>query len=190
MNRRGATPVLACAALVLIAAGAEARQTGDLFTRGTVAVEFGFSPMTEAWNLNERHETLVEGTAAMWGAIGRSVCLGVEFSHLRVYQQIPDAFVQGLSPLVRWRFVDRERWEMFLEIGPGISWSDLPAPQRGTKFNYLFQTSAGVVRRVAGNAHAVIGFRFLHLSNNGREGRERNPDLEMLGPFAGFSFTF
>lgn len=191
MNRRGATRALTCIGLVLAAAGtAEARQSGDPFGRGTVAVEFSFSPMVEIWNLNGSREWLVDGTAAMWGAIGRGFCIGVEFTHLRIFQQTPGAFVQGLSPLVRWRIVDREKWEMFVDTGPGISWSDLPTPPRGTKFNYLFQGSAGVMRRVGGSGHAVIGVRFLHLSNNHREGREHNPDLEMLGPFAGFSFSF
>ena len=177
--------------LVLVAAGVvEARQSRDPFARGTVAAEFSFSPMVEIWNLNGNREVLADGTAAMWGAIGRGFCLGVEFSHLRIFQPTPGAFVQGLSPLLRWRFVDRERWGMFADFGPGISWSDLPTPPRGTKFNYLFQGSAGVMRRVGGNSHALFGVRFLHLSNNHREGREHNPDLEMLGPFAGFAFAF
>jgi hypothetical protein len=191
MNRRGATHALACIVLVLVTAGAaEARQSRDPFARGTVAAEFSFGPMVEIWNFNGRQEWLVDGTAAMWGAIGRGFCLGVEFSHLRIFQETPGAFVQGLSPLIRWRVVDRERWEVFIDAGPGLSWSDLPTPPRGTKFNYLFQSSAGVMRRVGGNSHAVMGVRFLHLSNNHREGRQHNPDLEMLGPFAGFSFSF
>ena len=191
MNRRGATHVLACVVLLLAAAGlAEARQSRDPFARGMIGVEFSVGVLTEIWNLNGDRESMVDGTAAMWGALGRGFCLGVEFSHLRIFQETPGAFVQGLSPLIRWRFVDRDRWEMFVDAGPGISWSDLPTPPRGTKFNYLFQSSAGVMRRVGGNSQVVIGVRFLHLSNNHREGREHNPDLEMLGPFAGFSFSF
>lgn len=177
--------------LVLAGAGAaEARQSRDPFGRGTVAVEFNFGGMSEIWNLNGGHESLADGSAVMWGAIGRGVCIGVEFSHLRIFQQTPGAFVQGLSPLVRWRFIDRERWQLFVDTGPGISWSDLPTPPRGTKFNYLFQFTAGTMRRIGGNSHAVFGVRFLHLSNNRREGRDHNPDLEMLGPFAGLSLSF
>lgn len=179
-------------ALLALAAGAsvEARQERDPFGRGTVGVEFGFSPMVESWNLNGRRESLVEGTAALWGAVRDGLGLGVEFCHLRVFQRTPGAFVQGFSPLVRWRFAGREAWSAFVETGPGISWSDLPTPPNGTKFNYLYQASAGMMRRIGSNGHAVFGARFLHLSNNHREGRDHNPDLEMVGPFAALSFMF
>jgi hypothetical protein len=168
----------------------EARQARDPFDRGRVGVEFGLAAMTECWNLNERRESLVEGTAALWGAIRDGLSLGVAFNHLRVFQRTPDAFVQGFSPLLRWRFVERDTWSAFVEVGPGISWSDLPTPPRGTKINYLFQGGGGVMRRVGSNSHAVVGARFLHLSNNHREGLNHNPDLDMIGPFAGFSFSF
>ena len=191
MNSGGATHALACLVLVMVTAGAaEARQSRDPFARGTVAAEFSFSPMVEIWNLNGRRELLVDVTAAMWGAIGRGFCLGVEFSHLRIFQQTPGAFVQGLSPLIRWRFADQPNWDWFIEAGPGASWSDLDTPPRGTRFNYLFQAGAGAMRQVAHNQHFVLAYRFLHLSNNHREGRERNPDLEMMGVYAGWSFSF
>lgn len=182
---------VACCFLLLSAVTtADARQARDPFARGVVSVEFGVSGMTESWNLNERRESLGEGTAAFWGAVGNGISLGVEFCHLRIFQQTPGAFVQGFSPLMRWRFIERGAWNTFLEVGPGISWSDLPTPPHGTKFNYLFQTSVGVMRRVGTSGQLVLGARFLHLSNNHREGRDRNPDLEMLGPFVGLAYAF
>jgi hypothetical protein len=181
---------VACATLAITAVAAEARQARDPFERGTMEVEFGASAQVETWNLNERRETLVEGSAAMWGTIGRGFSLGVVFDHLRIFQRTPGAFVQGVSPLVRWRFLRRDSWHAFVEAGPGFSWSDLETPPRGTKFNYLFQTSVGVRRRVGSYGHASFGARFLHLSNHGREGLDRNPDLEMIGPFASFSIMF
>lgn len=191
MNRRRAAHALACAVLALVAAGAaEARQSRDPFARGTVSLEFDAVILGELWHLNERRESIVEGAVSVWGGVAGNVAIGVEFHHLYVIQRGTDAFVQGVSPLVRWRFIDRDPWSVFVEAGPGISWADVPTPPRGTTFNYLFQTSAGVMRRVGGNSHAVIGVRFLHLSNHHREGPNRNPDLEMLGPFAGFSFAF
>jgi hypothetical protein len=188
---RGAAHALACIVLVLVTAGAaEARQARDPFTRGTVSLEFDAAFLGELWHLNERRESIGEGAASVWGAVAEGVSIGVEFHHLRVIQRGSDAFVQGISPLVRWRFVDRGRWAMFAELGPGVSWSDVPTPPRGTKFNYLFQGSVGFLRQLGAGSRASFGVRFLHLSNNEREGVDRNPDLEMLGPFAGFSFSF
>lgn len=191
MNRRGASHALGCVVLVLGGAGGvEARQTPDPFARGTVALEFGAGLLGELWHLNDRREWMVEGAVSAWGALAEDFAIGVEFHHLRVVQRGPDAFVQGVSPLVRWRFVDLDPWSVFAEAGPGVSWSDLPTPPRGTKFNYLFQGSVGVLRRVGQNSHATMGIRFLHLSNHGREGADRNPDFEMLGAFGGFTFSF
>lgn len=189
--RTPAASVIACCLLLLSTASVtDARQAGDPFERGRVSVEFGFSGMTELWNLNEQRESLVEVTAAFWGAVGKGVSLGVEFGHLRVFQPTTDALVQGFSPLVRWRCVEAGAWNVFVEGGPGISWSDLPTPPRGTKFNYLAQVSGGAMRRVGASGQLVMGVRLLHLSNNHREGRDRNPDFEMLGPFVGFAFLF
>ena len=182
--------IACCLVLLSTASVTHARQAGDPFERGRVSIEFGGAGMTEAWNLNGHRESLVEVTAAFWGAVGKSLSLGVEFCHLRVFQPTPDAFVQGFSPLVRWRFVETGAWNGFVEVGPGISWSDLPTPPRGTKFNYLAQVSGGAMRRVGASGQLVMGVRLLHLSNNHREGRDRNPDLEMLGPFVGFAFLF
>lgn len=160
------------------------------FDRGAVSVEFALGGLVEAWNLNREREWLLDATGSFWWAFAENCALGAEFRHTRIYQETPNAFLQGFSPLFRWRYLNRDRWEMFLEVGPGISWSDIETPPVGTKFNYLFQGSTGVLRRVGRNIHALAAFRFLHISNNGREGKPRNPDIEALGGFGGISLTF
>ena len=191
MNRRCASLAVTCLVVVLGGArAAEARQPRDPFARGTVSIEFAAGLFGELWHLNERRETIGEGAVSTWGAVAEDVSIGVEFHHLRVIQRGSDAFVQGISPLVRWRFIDRNPWSVFAEIGPGVSWSDVPTPPRGTKFNYLFQGSVGFLRNLGANSHASFGLRLLHLSNNEREGVDRNPDFEMLGAFAGIAFSF
>ena len=177
-------------ALVLISALPAFAQERDPFTRGTVGVEFGVAPLIEAWNLNGHREPMLEGSASVWGAIAGDVAIGFEFQHGYVFQHTPGALVQGISPLVRWRFADNDTWDWFVEAGPGVSWSDLTTPPNGTKFNYLFQAGTGVVRRTGNGQHFLVAYRFLHLSNNHREGREHNPDLEMMGVYVGWSFSF
>jgi hypothetical protein len=160
------------------------------FQRGVVAIEGAVAPLIEIWNLNGHREPMIEADASLWGAINDGLSVGVEFRHAFVIQHTPGSFVQGISPLFRWRFADTPAWSWFVEAGPGVSWSDLDTPPRGTRFNYLFQAGAGALRRVARNQHLVLAYRFLHLSNNHREGRDRNPDLEMMGLYAGWSFSF
>ena len=167
-----------------------AAQERDPFQKGTVGIEIGAAPMIEIWNINEEHEQVIEGTASFWGAIGKRTAIGVEFHHAFVVQDAPGAFVQGLSPLVRVKLTQKPKMNWYVETGPGVSWSDLTTPVRGTKFNYLFQAGTGVIRRVGSASHVNIAYRFFHLSNNGREGTDHNPDLEMMGGYVGWSVSF
>jgi hypothetical protein len=193
MGQRMASPqrtsVAVMAVLALSALPAVAQER-DPFTKGTVGVEFGVAPLVEIWNLNGHREPMLEGNASFWGAIRNRVAIGIEFQHGYVFQHTPGALVQGISPLVRWKIADNPEWDWFVEGGPGVSWSDLSTPPRGTKFNYLFQAGAGVLKRTGKSQHLLLAYRFLHLSNNHREGREHNPDLEMMGLYLGWSFSF
>ena len=166
------------------------RGSGDPFRKGSVGVEIGASPMIEIWNINEEHEQVIEGTAAFWGAIRDRIAIGIEFHHAWVIQEATGAFVQGVSPMVRIKRTDRPGWNWYADTGPGVSWSDLTTPVRGTKFNYLFQAGTGFMKRVGTNSHVLIAYRFFHLSNNVREGRDHDPDLEMMGGYVGWAFSF
>ncbi len=128
-------------------------QERDPFKKGTVGIEFGAAALVEIWNLNGHREPMLEGSAAFWGAIRDRVAIGIEFQHGYVFQHTPGALVQGISPLVRWKIVDQPTWDWFVEAGPGVSWSDLSTPPRGTKFNYLFQAGAGVIKQTGSNQH-------------------------------------
>ncbi|HJU44905.1 MAG TPA: acyloxyacyl hydrolase [Vicinamibacterales bacterium] len=177
------------AAVLFVAAPAVAQERQP-FQQGAVGIEGAVAPLIETWNLNGHREPMIEMNAAFWGAVSDRFNLGIEFRHAFVFQHTPGAFVQGISPLLRWRFADTTVWDWFVEAGPGVSWSDLDTPPRGTRFNYLFQSGVGAMRRLARSQQLVLAYRFLHLSNNHREGRERNPDLEMMGIYLGWAVSF
>jgi hypothetical protein len=159
--------------------------------RHAVGVELAGTTLGEAWNLNEGREWLAGGSAAAWWALHPRVTLRLELQGLRVYQHPErDASVLGVLPTLRVRVAGRQPWMGFVELGPGFAWSTVAVPTRGTRFNYLALIGAGVTRRLAPRTEAVAGFRWLHLSNAGREGLERNPDIQALGPYAGIGFSF
>ncbi len=158
---------------------------------GALGIEFAAGLFGEAWNLNDQRETLINGSAGVWWTFVPRTSVLVEFQAMRVFQDADrDAFVNGLTTVVRWHALVRDRWTMFVDVGPGISWSDTRTPPRGTAFNYLALAGTGVLARIGRQSQALIGFRWLHLSNNGREGRGRNPDIEALGGYAGLSVAF
>jgi hypothetical protein len=191
MSRFGANRLFGLVPIVLLFLSAPVwTQDRDPFQKGTVAIEFGAAPLFEIWNLNEYREEMLETTASFWGAVHNRVALGLEFHHVWVFQRVPGAFVQGLSPLVRVKLTGKPKWNWYVETGPGVSWSDLEPPYRGTKVNYLFQGGSGLMRRTSAHSHLRIAYRFFHLSNHRRAGKDHNPDFEMMGPFASWSLSF
>lgn len=161
------------------------------FERGALGVEFGGMLVTEAWNLNGPREWLAGGTAAVSWSFHDRTAVVIEFEAVRVFQRTPRvAHVQGMATLFRWQARSGDPWSVFVELGPGLSWSDTTVPPRGTRFNYLILASGGLLRRVGAQTHAVIAARWWHLSNNSREGRSRNPDIEGVGGYGGLAITF
>lgn len=161
------------------------------FERGAIGVEFTMGWLGEAWNLNDGREWLLDGTAAVWWTFADRLTVVNELHVAWVSQAAPRAaLVQGFSPQLRWAAHRSERWAIFVQLGPGLSWSDTAVPPRGTRFNYLLLAGSGVSHRLTRQCHAVAAFRWLHISNNGREGRGRNPDIEALGGFGGLLVVF
>ena len=182
--------IVAVTAILVVIAGPAIAQDRRPFQQGTVGFEAAVAPLVEIWNLNGHREPMFEVSASFWGAVSDRFMVGVEFQNGYVFQHTPGALVQGISPLVRWRFADQPNWDWFIETGPGVSWSDLETPPQGTRFNFLFQAGVGAMRQIGSTQNLVLAYRFLHLSNNHREGRNRNPDLEMMGLYIGWSFSF
>jgi hypothetical protein len=67
-----------------------------------------------------------------------------------------------------------------VDVAVGVSQSTKDVPPGGTRFNYLALIGAGAERRLGPVNLGVTG-RWTHVSNNGREGRHRNPDIQSLG---------
>jgi lipid A 3-O-deacylase PagL len=169
---------------------AQTRPIGP-FTRGTIGVELDAGAMREMWSVNESREHLAGGTLAIWWAFKDGATLVAAFDATMVFQATPRrAFVNGLSPILRWRLVDRPSWSLFGEIGGGISWSDTSVPPRGTRLNYLGQIGGGIMRPLSTHAHFIAAVRGTHISNNDRDGRRHNPDIEALGGYAGIAIGF
>lgn len=154
--------------------------------RNALGIDVGLSVLREAWNLNERRESMAGATFSVWWAFRQRAALTVQLHSMRVFQFTPrDAFVHGVTFNIRWEARKPDPWGVFVDIGPGLSWSDTAVPPRGTRFNYLVVAGAGLSRQLGRQRIAFLGLRWIHLSNNGRMGNDRNPDIEALGPFVG-----
>jgi hypothetical protein len=158
---------------------------------GTFGLELGGNLSSEAWNLNGSHEWLIDGSFSVWWSFKPGHSLVAEFHALPIFQdRLRNAFVNAFTPVYRWRWAERGGTTFFSEFGAGVSWSDTAVPERGTRFNFLTVMSAGAIRRLGPQSNLVAGFRWLHLSNASRFGRNRNPDIEALGGYLAVNFGF
>ena len=107
-----------------------------------------------------------------------------------VDQRGVDALLFGATVGVRGRVFRRQRVSVFLEIDVGISEADTVVPPRGTRFNYLALGGAGVTVRLRHGVHLLASMRWAHVSNGGLDGRDRNPDIEAVGPQVGVLIGF
>jgi hypothetical protein len=76
-----------------------------------------------------------------------------------------------------------------VDVAVGLSNATRPVPPRGTSFNYLAAIGAGFEMAPRPAVVTVTG-RWWHASNNGREGRQRNPDIQSLGVVVGVGWEY
>lgn len=135
--------------------------------------------LVEAWDLNESHERVGGVAAGLDRAVWRGLALRADLFLLRVLQEGADPWLRGMTTGVRIRGSSAGR-RPFIDVAVGIADATRPTPPRGTRVNYLAALGAGIEAPWRGISLTLAG-RWLHVSNNGREGRHLNPDLQTLG---------
>jgi hypothetical protein len=111
--------------------------------------------------------------------VWNAVALRGEVMAVRVVQRGDDGWLGGFTVGTRLRWAG-DGWRPLLDVAVGVSHATERIPPSGTQFNYLAVIGGGAERRVGAVLVAVTG-RWLHASNNGREGRHLNPDIQSLG---------
>jgi hypothetical protein len=141
----------------------------------------------EAWDLNGGAEHLAGMQLGIDDRVWRGVALRGEAIVLGVQQRGMDTWLRGATLALRLRRGTSTR--VFLDTGAGLAKAGEPVPPNGTRFNYLAMLGAGIEVPWS-RLHLTAGARWLHLSNGGREGSHRNPDIQALGVSAGVGWRF
>jgi hypothetical protein len=142
--------------------------------------------LSEAWDYNLSREVVAGLVSGVDRRAWRALHVRAEGSLLRVAQRGADAWLTGatLGVRARWR---RSGPRAFADLAGGISRATLRVPPQGTAFNFLLVSGVGVAIPMGG-VWLDIGARYLHISNNGREGHDRNPDVQSLGVLLAVGF--
>jgi hypothetical protein len=162
----------------------------DPWARRGWHLELGGHGALEAWNYNISHEELVGLVPGITYGLRDGLVLTGSWPLYFVSQRGTDAYLVGATFGVRGRVYRRERWAAFLELKVGVSDADTFVPPRGTRFNYLAFGGAGFTMRLGRGIHGLAGLEWIHLSNGGFAGRDRNPDIEAIGPRLGMLIAF
>ena len=184
------TAALLLAPSPLAAQDAVAPAAPDPFARGSWHLQLASHAAFEIWNYNGNHEevyTLAPG--ASYG-VSDNVAAVVTFPMAYVDQRGVDAALVGVTFGLRGRVYRRGPLTIFVDVDVGVTYADTLTPPRGTRFNYLALGTIGAILPLRGDLYLMAGARLIHLSNNGLAGRDRNPDIEALGPQIGILRRF
>ncbi len=162
----------------------------DPFARRGWHLDFGGQGALEAWNYNGSHEELGLVATGFTYGLRDGLVLTASWPLFYVSQRGVDAGMMGATFGVRGRIVRGPRWSIFLSGAVGVSDADTFVPPRGTRFNYLAIGGFGVTMRLHRGIHGLAGLDLIHISNGGFAGRDRNPDIEAIGPRVGVLLAF
>ena len=167
-----------------------AAQDADPFARRGWNIELDARGALEAWNYNISHEELVGLYAGLTYGLRDGLVFTAGWPLTHVWQRGVDASIMGGTFGIRGRVYRRQRWSLFAGGEVGVSGADTFVPPRGTRFNYLAIGTVGVTLRLRRSAHLLAGADVIHVSNGGFAGRDRNPDIEAIGPRIGLLLGF
>ena len=162
----------------------------DPFARRSWHLELGGHGALETWNYNGSHEEMFGPRAGLTYGLRDGLTLVAGWPLYYISQRGVDGYLLGATVGVRGRVYRRARWSAFWEFEVGISDADTSVPPRGTRFNYLALGGTGTTIRLLPGVHVLTGLKWIHVSNNGLAGRDRNPDIEAVGPHVALLIGF
>lgn len=170
--------------------GSSPPRSEDPFEKRGWHLEISTDLALEAWNYNDNREEMYGFVTGVTYGVRDGIVLTAGGPLYYVSQRGVDAFLLGATFGVRGRVLRRGRGAAFLEFQVGISQADTYTPPRGTRFNYLALGGAGVTFRIQRHTHLLAGLKWVHVSNASLAGRDRNPDIEAVGPRLGVLIGF
>lgn len=174
----------------VVAQSTAPKALSDPFANGSWQLELTGHTAVETWNYNISHEEMHGGFAGLTYGLRDGLALTLTAPLYYVAQRGVDGWLLGATFGVRGRVYRKSATSVFLGFEVGVSEADTFVPPRGTRFNYLAIGSAGVAVRVRPHVHLLAALKWVHVSNNGLAGRQRNPDIEAVGPQFGVLIAF
>lgn len=159
---------------------------GDTFRKGTWSVE-AEGAFVQPIRFSE--DKLYQANFAAGYYFGDDVSLNAEVAGYFADQPNDDTGILGGGLLLRWHFLQAERYTLFVDAGVGVTIAEAAVPEFGTHYNYTGKGGVGATIRLRDDLHLIGGARFFHLSNANLHGRDQNPSHDGVQYYVGVMFT-
>ncbi len=94
----------------------------------------------------------------------------------------------GVAPMLRWHFLNRERWSLFAEVGVGLAWTTVRIPEGGSRLNFTPQAAIGFTHDLEGDWRLGGTLGWYHMSN--ARTSNNNPGLDAVAITVGIGRSF
>jgi len=109
--------------------------------------------------------------------------INLELNTIYFNQPDDDALGLNLSLLMRWHFLRKSNWSLFVDGGAGILGTTSDVPSRGASFNFTPQAGAGASIKLNNQKRLLLGLRWHHISHADLFGS--NPGRDSLLGYVG-----
>jgi lipid A 3-O-deacylase len=99
-----------------------------------------------------------------------------------------NGYVVGVTPVLRYNFVTGTRWDPYLDLGAGVTATDIGHPDLDGTFQFNLQAGAGINWFVRKDIAVTLQCRYLHLSDAGMT--KPNLGVNTFAFYAGVSWFF
>jgi len=134
------------------------------------------------------------GNTLALGGVGLSyfaadyLSIDMELNGLGAFQDGNDAAAVNFNLLVRYHFVHRDTWSLFVDGGAGLLLATEEVPNDGSNFNFTPQAGFGFTCDIGSDNRLMAGVRWHHISNANTF--EDNPGRDSVFVYAGVSMPF
>jgi lipid A 3-O-deacylase len=112
--------------------------------------------------------------------------INLELNSIYFSQPDEDALGLNLALLMRWHFLRKTNWSLFVDGGAGVMGTTSDVPSTGASFNFTPQAGAGVSIKLKEQRQLMLGLRWHHISHADLFGA--NPGRDSLMGYVGIQF--
>jgi lipid A 3-O-deacylase len=112
--------------------------------------------------------------------------INLELNTIYFSQPDDDALGLNLALLMRWHFLRKPNWSLFIDGGAGVMVTTSDVPSKGASFNFTPQAGAGVNIKLKEQKRLMLGLRWHHISHADLFGA--NPGRDSIMGYVGVQF--